>query len=122
MLRRERLTAAGICIDCANKPKKKTSRRCYDCTNKLVSYNRANPKPKRERVKYMSADMADDCGGMTFTDIAKELGISRQRVMQIYFRAIDKVHLECRRSGIDASCIIGRGFSMISQCERWGAE
>jgi hypothetical protein len=121
MLRRERLTAAGICIDCANKPKKETARRCNDCSNRLVSFNRVNKtsKTKRPRVEYLNESMAEESGAMTFTAIADDMGISRSRVMQIYFRALDKMLRECKRRGIDAADVLGGRFSMIATAERW---
>lgn len=117
ILRRERLTAAGICIDCAKKRKKPTARRCIDCSNKLSAYHQTLPKKstKPRKTEYETAGK----GGMSFEAIAYELGVSRQRVVQIYTRAIIKLQRECRRMNLEVSDVTKLGFSMLATAEKW---
>lgn len=115
VLRRERLTESGLCIECGNRPRKKTARRCVVCTGKMT---RAHHRSIGRAVPLRRHEQATD-GMMTFTEIGNALGISRSRAEQICYRALHKLQRECERVGLDAGDIMGKGFSMIANCERW---
>lgn len=119
-LRRDRLLALGLCIDCGREPHTATAKRCPACGKKLRARGVKHwEKIKKERVDSGTRYEHAPEGGMGFGAIAKELGISRQAAQATFYRALSKFRAECVRRGIDASSIIGKGFSSLALCERW---
>lgn len=118
--RRAKLAAAGICITCGKRPRSKTTLRCETCSGKHNASQRRYQKKlnsdyKAARAIYLHAG-AD---GMTFQEIGDAIGVSRTRAEQIYYRAMTKLRRECNRLGLDASHVLGRGFSMLATAEKW---
>ena len=142
-LRRQRLSAAGLCIDCAERPNKPSARRCVECAEKVNQYRRSYPQRKRQywtgrgtgdvSGATLAIPFSDvtavtgltpqqiSCaiGGASFLEIGLALGISTQRAQQICYRAMNKIYVTCKNMGIDPSMIIGKGFSMLATAERW---
>lgn len=54
---------------------------------------------------------------VSFESIAYELGVSRQRVMQIYNRAMKKLERECRKAGIGVEDIIAAPMHPLAKAE-----
>ena len=112
--RRNERSALGLCIDCGRNPRTETAKRCVGCCKKAT----ARQKRYLKSIKPGISGHADE-GEMTFEEIAAELGISRERARHIYLRALMKLQRQCDKMGMDASMIIGRGFSMLATAERW---
>lgn len=112
--RRARLMSAGLCVDCGRVPRSETAQRCNKCTAKVVARNRPGMAIRRRSPNYSTADE-----GMTFTEIGKAMGISRSRAEQICCRALFKLQRACKRAGIDASDIVGKGVSNFASLEKW---
>lgn len=122
-LRRHRLLASGLCIDCAKAPHTETAKRCKPCSDKVrVRGAKHWRKLKSERNESGTRYAHAPEDGATFGEIADDLGLSRQATQRIFYSALAKVTRECKRRGIDASMIVGRGFSMIAMCEKWAKE
>ena len=121
--RRNRLIESGLCIDCGRNKPTPTSKRCVSCNRRMSGHQRrrnaiikARNKGAAERYGHVDAD------GASFQVIGDAIGVSKTRAEQIYHKAIAKVWRECRRLGIDANDIVGRGFSSIALCEKWANE
>jgi AraC-like DNA-binding protein len=106
--RRERLIAAGLCIDCGSRPRLTTAQRCRLCNEKQL---------ERQRMRKVGTAVGRDDGGPTLREIADEVGVSPARVQQIIAKALYKLRRECRRRGIDASWITGKPLSMLASAE-----
>lgn len=71
-------------------------RKCKSCTN----------ADDRDRRASDEEDTAPKTHEMTFEDIGKKLGLSRQSVKQIYDRAIDKVRKKLIRDGLTLDALL----------------
>jgi hypothetical protein len=106
--RRARLIAAGLCIDCGAIPRLETTQRCRGCRDKQSA---------REQMRKVGCVAGREEDGPSLRQIAAALGLSPARVQQILTRALYKLKRECRRRGIDASCIMGKPVSMLASAE-----
>lgn len=136
-VRRERLTVAGLCIDCGEEPKKETARRCIKCAKKINLWRRKRQRCSAGREELgevglslpFSAVTAETgltpqqisevMGGATFNEIGIALGISKRQAQQICYRALNKLHLACRRAGISAEDVLVRCDGNFASLERW---
>lgn len=109
--RRDRLYADGMCIDCGNKPRIETAKRCAECNGCMLSRNAARYRERNQDARERAE--------ATYEDIAAELGVSREMVRIIMARAIRKLRAACRKAGIDASDITGAPRSMLERAEDW---
>lgn len=106
---RRRMESNGVCNRCGNHPILKPGRKqCGHCIEERKEYRRILAEAEE-----MNRPL------MTFDEIALSLGISGSRTRVIYANAIRKVYRKCKKLGIDAGDIVGRGFSSIALCEKW---
>lgn len=78
----EKTNPDQICVDCGAATSTKSTLRCWPCSREYLSGIHAAPFWERiAKIRELSS------GGRTITSIAKELGISRNRVYQLLERA-----------------------------------
>lgn len=104
--RRARLLAAGLCIDCGKSPKLPTIQRCDPCNVRQLSRVRVYSKTPRVR-------------GAHLTEIAAELGVSRDVVRAELASAIRKVKAACKQHGLSVDDFITMPRSMMARLEDW---
>ena len=87
------------CLDCGGPKSTEFSVRCWDCALKAKKSNWRNQASLRAKEILSKRD-----AGMTMVEIAKEMGISRQRVYQV----VEAAGLSARRDARGGSRKVGK--------------
>ena len=95
----EHIKARYQCLDCGAQKSTQETVRCWDCSLKAKKANWRSEASRRAQEILSKRD-----AGMTMVEIARELGISRQRVYQV----VEAAGLSARRDARGGSRKVGK--------------
>ena len=121
-VRRAKLFAEGLCVNCGKRPRRPDIQRCDYCSQKHLAQKREQAMRRRKHDR-----------AVPFRKVGDAMQVSRERARQIFMFAMAKVMVACEEFGIDPlefdirAALSGseqgkQGFSMITLCEKWASE